>query len=457
MITMQENSIINTEQITQLKEDIARLFDKDTIESIAIETGFVERQSKLTGHLFMMVFTFGMSIYKTPTLEQLVAILNLCIPGFEISRQAMHERINSCAVAFFEHMLSKAIGISMPSSLDLNLLNPFRRVIIVDSTSFQLPAELADIFPGSGGAASTAGIKIQFGYDLKLSHFFYTIQEGNTPDNSDKSDYVDFIEPEDLSITDLGYFKISNLIKIDNKNAYFLSRLKLSTKIYIKNNCDELTEIDLFELANRSNENVTETEIYIKNNKDVIKVRLAMARVPHHVYEQRLRRINNEDKKKGKMTSEKTKSLQAFNLYISNTPEALLASEHFRKLYCIRWQVELIFKNWKSNFGLDKVTGIREERVKCMIYAKLLLIFITTRLGFWIRNLVWIEMKRELSLFRFSKHIIVKANEWLRLVILEPEKLKQFLSNIIDFATKHCLKIPQHNRVYPLEMLEDLA
>jgi len=135
----------------------------------------------------------------------------------------------------------------------------------------------------------------------------------------------------------------------------------------------------------------------------------------------------------------------------------MLEGKNFRKLYCIRWQVELVFKNWKTNFRLDEVTGVRPERIKCMVYAKLLLIFITFRLGCWIRNIVWIERKRELSEFRFAKHIIIKTNEWLRLTILEPGSVNQFICDIIDFAVRHCLKIKQGDRVYPIEMLHNLT
>ncbi len=73
-------------------------------------------------------------------------------------------------------------------------------------------------------------------------------------------------------------------------------------------------------------------------------------------------------------------------------------------LYGIRWQIELIFKNWKSNFNLAKVTGKRPQRIKCLIYAKLLFIFITSKVVNLLRIEVWITAKREISFFQAGKH-----------------------------------------------------
>jgi hypothetical protein len=204
-----KDNIINQEQFARLRYEIELLFSKDEIESIARETEWTQRKSKLTGHLFMVVFIFGLNIYGTPTLEQLVGLLEMFGDSLTITRQAVSDRINSYAVTFFEHMLSRAMSICIPSNFDINVLESFTRVIIIDSTAFQLPKELADVFHGCGGNASIAGMKIQFGYDIKSSHFFYIVQEGNVPDNSDKSDYFTFIQPNDLIITDLGYFKTS--------------------------------------------------------------------------------------------------------------------------------------------------------------------------------------------------------------------------------------------------------
>ncbi len=55
-------------------------FDKSEIERIAKETEFVERDSKLTGYLFLSIFMFGVNIYGNPSLEQLIGLLKLYLP-----------------------------------------------------------------------------------------------------------------------------------------------------------------------------------------------------------------------------------------------------------------------------------------------------------------------------------------------------------------------------------------
>ena len=94
----------------------------------------------------------------------------------------------------------------------------------MDSTSFRLPENLAGIFAGSGGSASGAAVKIQFGYDLKSSSFFYVIQDGNLPDNCEQNSFLEPTAAGDLIIRDMGYFVIKNFKDIDEKKAYYLSR-----------------------------------------------------------------------------------------------------------------------------------------------------------------------------------------------------------------------------------------
>jgi hypothetical protein len=77
-----------------------------------------------------------------------------------------------------EHALSKKLG------LDREKIEcQFERVVIDDSTVFQLPEEYSGTYRGSGGGASKAGIKNQYCYDLLSQEIIdITVQEGTVPD-----------------------------------------------------------------------------------------------------------------------------------------------------------------------------------------------------------------------------------------------------------------------------------
>ncbi|MDZ7364509.1 MAG: hypothetical protein ONB43_01370, partial [candidate division KSB1 bacterium] len=115
--------------------------------------------------------------------------------------------------------------------------------------------------------------------------------------------------------------------------------------------------------------------------------------------------------------------------------------------------IELIFKNWKSNFALAKVTGKRPERIKCMIYAKLLFIVITTKICGAIQNYVWLTSQREVSCFQAAKHLKIVALLWLVAIVQHPNSVAKLLNNATTFIMKQCLKGKSNKRTYPLAML----
>lgn len=448
---------INPKEVEKFVEDVSQFFNKKLVEAAARSSGFVERESKLTGSLFLSIFTFGMSIYGMPTLNQLIGLLNVIVPKLEIRREGLHQRINQKAVNFFEYMLSQAVHLTIPKSLDLKILDVFDHVLIVDSTSFELPKELAEIFKGSGGSASESAIKIQFGYDLKSSQFFYLIEDGTCPDNLYKNNFINEIGPGDLTIKDLGYFNIRTFIDLDQRGAYYLSRMKSGVSLFVKDEDGNLVEFDLISFCERVKNNIAEIEVYMQKDGLITKTRLVIEKVPDEVKSQRLRKINSNNKKKGYTTSQETKILQGFNLHISNAPKEKLAKKNFRILYTVRWQVELVFKIWKKNFSLDHVSGIREERIKCMLYAKLLFIFISTRIIYLARNYLWWEMNKEVSESKAANHMKVIAQEWMKLIIQNPIEIRQLLINAFNFIIKHCVKIEQYGRTYPLQILANLS
>jgi len=96
-------------------------------------------------------------------------------------------------------------------------------VKIKDSTSFQLPEHLRDIYPGSGGKTSSACVKIQFEYDLKSGKVTeLSIGGFTTTDLTNSYQTKDSIEATDFLIRDLGYIGL-DFSKCYSRKASLLS------------------------------------------------------------------------------------------------------------------------------------------------------------------------------------------------------------------------------------------
>ncbi|AAS41550.1 IS231-related transposase [Bacillus cereus ATCC 10987] len=103
-----------------------------------------------------------------------------------------------------------------------------------------MPSALENVYPGSGGCAQTAGIKIQLEYDLHSGEFLnFQVGPGKNNDKTFGTECLDTLRPEDLCIRDLGYFSLEDLDQMDQRGTYYISRLKLNTNVYMKNSNPE--------------------------------------------------------------------------------------------------------------------------------------------------------------------------------------------------------------------------
>ncbi len=74
---------------------------------------------------------------------------------------------------FSQHIFSLLLQqkVCEQTQISNHLFSYFQRIRILDATVFQVPNALEDVYPGSGGCAQTAEIKIQLGYDLHSRKF----------------------------------------------------------------------------------------------------------------------------------------------------------------------------------------------------------------------------------------------------------------------------------------------
>jgi len=112
----------------------------------------------------------------------------------------------------------------------------FNQIRITDSSAFKLPKAFQDHYKGTGGNQTASGIKIQLEYNLNTGEFLnMDVFDGTYNDATYLSKIQKNIQPKDLFLKDLGYFKIDDFKIIQEKEAYYLSRLKTNIIVYVKN------------------------------------------------------------------------------------------------------------------------------------------------------------------------------------------------------------------------------
>lgn len=148
-----------------------------------------------------------------------------------MSPEGLNKRFNKKAVEFLKYIFSALwkSELCKTSAISSAVLTYFQRIRILDATIFQVTKHLADIYPRSGGCAQTADIQIQLEYDLHSGQFLnFQVGPGKNNDKTLGTECLDTLRPGDLCIRDLGYFSLEDLDQMNQRGAYYISRLKLN-------------------------------------------------------------------------------------------------------------------------------------------------------------------------------------------------------------------------------------
>lgn len=115
--------------------------------------------------------------------------------------------------------------------------------------------------------------------------------------------------------------------------------------------------------------------------KDKIKTRLILVPIPVSVAQERIRKAKQAGKRSnGYQLSKEYKIKAHYNIFISNVPQDILSIDQVVEAYKLRWQIELVFKTWKSNLNIHKIKSMKKERMECQLIAKLIWILMNAKI-----------------------------------------------------------------------------
>lgn len=354
--------------ITQVSKAMQDVLDIQA-NKIAQDAPFFKRHRQLTGSSFVRGLVFGWINDPQATLDTLSQSIGNA--GTPLTRQALHQRLTYEASDFLYEVLCESLSqVVRAMPVDQGLLSRFTHVELVDSSQIELATPLAGQWRGSGGyhvGTDSAAIKVNVRWDVRRGQLCeLDLSDGRQHDGQSSVQHARMPEGS-LRIADLGYWKLSVLARIADEGSYWLTRYKVGTIV-----CDAQGQaIDLITALPQTTGQQVDWQIYLGQQAQ-IPCRLVAERVPPDVVEQRHARLDETARRRQQPFSEAVYEMANWTIYLTNTaPERLPLADVF-VLGHYRWQIELLFKLWKSELQVDQWRTQKPERILCELYAKLI-------------------------------------------------------------------------------------
>ncbi len=351
-------------------------------DELAQTSGFIKRQVKVTGSNFCQTLVMGWLAKPEATLEELCQ--TAAAVELEITPQGLEQRFTKEAADFMKAELEEAIAqVIQAEPVTIPILQRFKGVYLTDSSTVSLPDELSEVWVGCGNGkdGGKAALKLETRLDMLQGEIDGPfLIDGRTNDRKAARQHKP-LPKGSLSIADLGYWKLADLEEKSLNDVYWLSRPQVQTIIYDESG----KRWSLADLRGKQTGDQVDMVILLGANHQ-IPARLVAVRVPQEVADQRRCKLKKQARDKGKTVSKARLALAGWTMFVTNVPEDRLSVKETLVLGRMRWQIELIFKLWKSHGQIDKSRSKKPYRILCEVYAKLIAMIIqhwTFLIGHW--------------------------------------------------------------------------
>ena len=345
---------MDRQQLTMMANKFQSVFDASLLNERGHQLEFCWRQRQITP------FRFGLSLVASMASQEVQSIADLqrqfnALWDAEVSYKAFYNQLAkaSCA-SFLLTSLSDIMGKLTMKVLGFEAgqaLSECKRLVMQDGSSFALHDALSQVFPGRFNAVKPAAVELHCTMDL-LQDAPLTIVL--SPDTDSEHAYLP--APESLQgalfLADRGYLDLTYLRDVARHGGFFLVRGKAG-------------------LNPRVIEAVREDGKRVKSCQDrdfqAIITKLPKKQrseldvewlIDHQPFRLRLIASWNQE-------------THSFVYLLTNLPQARYDIHTICLGYKLRWQVELVFKEWKSYANLHAFDTENEHIAEALIWASL--------------------------------------------------------------------------------------
>jgi len=334
-------------------------------------SGIIKRRRKFDASTLAQTLVFGFLQNPRAKDEDLARMAAVC--GVPVTPQAIEQRFTWVLVHFLRQLLEATVKevVKAPPVL-IPLLKKFNGVYVHDSSAIALPQEMAEQYPGCGGDGSSAAVKVQTRIELTAGQLSYIgLEPGRNPDQG--SAIQEALLPEgSLRLADLGYFALPTLVLLARMRVNWISRIQSSTTVFDTNG--QPLDLQAWLQANAMHGPV-EREVQL-GVAERLTCRLIGFAAPPEMVARRRQQLYKDAARKGRVPSAERLAWCQWTVFVTNVPASILSPKEIIVLYRARWQIELLFKLWKSHGLVAAITNPKPARQAAEVFARLLAVIV---------------------------------------------------------------------------------
>lgn len=357
--------------VTQTAEKLHTVLEEVACQ-LGRDTKFIEREKNINGADFAQSLIFGFLQDPDVTNDGLAQVFSR--REVSISGPGISQRFGERSAYFFREILYRIQEVMEDAKEEVvqtELLNRFSSVIIEDSSTITLPGCFDQIWKGWEGNKEVAksAMKMFVQWDMSTGQI-----KGPEMTDGCRNDHLTPFDGEDLPaealyLADLGFHSHKRLKAIAKgkrgERRYFVSRHHMQSNLYSRAG----HKITLLGVVPRKIGEVREMTVLL--GYQGIEVRLIIMRVPKEVADERRARIEEAAKDHKRKPTEETLQMADWLCVITNVPRSMISEEEALIFIRLRWQIERVFRLWKSDGKVDESRSKKPWRILTEIYAKL--------------------------------------------------------------------------------------
>lgn len=344
-----DTTLDSREELQSLLEYLPKNYEALAHEYKLLETQYGNAKITTANELFRVLFVHvGAELPLRDT-----AALLACTGGPQISPNRIHKKLRK-AGPFARALLTQMFD-------DREKVEPERwggyEMIAVDASSVTCP--------GSKGTDARLHAAIR----LSDLHIYDAVVTDESEGETLRRFY--FI-PGQLAIGDRCYANPAGVASVCNCGADVLTRLNRGALPLYD---DEKNGVDVVAWARAMHDGIAqERKVWVHAETDCgdqwFVGRLVGIRLPADKAKEAQQRIRKEQ---GTKVTAESLEMAAYVLVFTTAEASRLSTEQVLEAYRLRWQVELLFKRWKSLGGVDRVPTSRKDTTIAWLSIKLLL------------------------------------------------------------------------------------